>query len=81
MIKLKEILLNEAKANLLKIAKANLGKFRNSLRTFERRTTPEWKKQIDIVLKDIDRLEAKCKKINSKMGDITLERKMIKLKT
>ena len=37
-------------------------------------------KQIDIVLKDIDRLEAKCKKINSKMGDITLERKMIKLK-
>ena len=80
MIKLKEILLNEAKANLLKIAKANLGKFRNSLRTFERRTTPKWKKQIDIVLKDIDRLEAKCKKINSKMGDITLERKMIKLK-
>ena len=74
MIKLREILLNEAKANLSKIASANLGKFRNSLRAFQRRTTDKkWKTQLGIVLKDIDRLEAKCKKITSKMGDITLD--------
>ncbi len=73
MIKLKKILLNEAKANLTKIASANLGKFRTSLKTFQRRTTDKkWKTQLGIVLKDIDKLEAKCKSITSKMGDITL---------
>ena len=81
MIKLKKLLLNEAKANLTKIASANLGKFRTSLKTFQRRTTDKkWKTQLGIVLKDIDKLEAKCKSITSKMGDITLEGKVIKLK-
>ena len=36
MIKLKKLLLNEAKANLTKIASANLGKFRNSLKIYQR---------------------------------------------
>ena len=75
--KLKEIireeLLNEYQVDLSKMA-GRLGEFSKEARGYQRRTTdPKWEKQLNSVIKDLNRLEDKFHNISRKLGIIPLK--------
>ena len=75
--KLKEIireeLLNEYQVDLSKMAD-RLGEFSKDLKGYQRRTTdPKWEKQLNSVIKDLNRLEDKFHNISRKLGIIPLK--------
>ena len=75
--KLKEIireeLLNEYQVDLSKMA-GRLGEFSKALKGYQRRTTdPKWEKQLNSVIKDLNRLEDKFHNISRKLGIIPLK--------
>ena len=75
--KLREIIreefLNEYQVDLSKMA-GRLGEFSKALKGNQRRTTdPKWEKQLNSVIKDLNRLEDKFHNISRKLGIIPLK--------
>ena len=69
---IREELLNEYQVDLSKMA-GRLGEFSRELKGFQRRTTdPKWEKQLNVVIRDLDRMKDKFHKISRKLGIIPL---------
>ena len=70
---LKEQALNEYQVDLSQMA-VRLGEFSKILKGYQRRTTdPKWEKQLNSVIKDLNRLEDKFHNISRKLGIIPLK--------
>jgi|TARA_Y100000034_G_scaffold66687_1_gene80476 C4-dicarboxylate-specific signal transduction histidine kinase len=70
---IREELLNEYQVDLSKMAD-RLGEFSKDLKGYQRRTTdPKWEKQLNSVIKDLNRLEDKFHNISRKLGIIPLK--------
>jgi len=70
---IKEETLNEYQVDLSQMA-VRLGEFSKILKGYQRRTTdPKWEKQLNSVIKDLNRLEDKFHNISRKLGIIPLK--------